>query len=120
MIVSRTYLSELLNQENGNRSALYWVVQPSLNSTDPNAHNFTVNFISKILRSPKGLDSAILTDIYRTGVKLKLDDLLRGVHGASVTISATDELLVTISELVKSTFRGESSAQPEWDTWYVL
>ena len=119
MIVSRQYLLDIMDEERGGRNALYWVIQPDLvnHSTDPSARKFAVKFITKMLKTPVGVDKAVLSDIYYWSVNLKIDDLLRKVIRASVTLSTSDELLITISGLVNKKFKDISSPQPEWDSW---
>ncbi|EMR67058.1 putative 2og-fe oxygenase protein [Eutypa lata UCREL1] len=86
-------------------------------STDPSARKFAVKFITKMLKTPAGVDKTVLSDIYYWGVNLKIDVLLRKVIRASVTLSTSDELLITIAGLVNKKFKDISSPQPEWDSW---
>ncbi|RYP79365.1 hypothetical protein DL769_002989 [Monosporascus sp. CRB-8-3] len=117
MIVSRKYLYEILDEEDGDRRAIYWVIQPNLakDSIDATSRNFGLKMINKILDLPRGLDHTVLSDIYRWAVELKLEELLRRVVRSSVAISAVDELLITISELINRDYKVELSPKPDWD-----
>ncbi|RYP45224.1 hypothetical protein DL768_008417 [Monosporascus sp. mg162] len=117
MIVSREYLYEILDEEDGDGRAIYRVIQPNLaeDSTDASSRSFDLKIINRILDSPRGLDHTVLSDIYRWAVESKLDDLLRRVIRASVSISAVDELLITISELINRNYKADSSPKPDWD-----
>ncbi|RYP35809.1 hypothetical protein DL767_003664 [Monosporascus sp. MG133] len=117
MIVSREHLYEILDQEDGDGRAIYWVIQPNLaqDSTDASSRSFDLKIINRILDSPRRLDHTVLSDIYRWAVESKLEDLLRRVIRASVSISAVDELLITISELINRDYKTDSSPKPDWD-----
>ncbi|RYO80570.1 hypothetical protein DL764_009885 [Monosporascus ibericus] len=117
MIVSREYLYEILDEEDGDGRAIYWVIQPNLaeDSTDASSRSFHLKIINIILDSPRRLDHTVLSDIYRWAVESKLEDLLRRVVRASVSISAVDELLTTISELINKDYNADPSPKPDWD-----
>ncbi|RYP83663.1 hypothetical protein DL770_005356 [Monosporascus sp. CRB-9-2] len=117
MIVSREYLYAILDEEDGDGRAIYWVIQPNLakDSTNASSRSFDLKIINRILDSPRRLDHTVLSDIYRWAVESKLEDLLRRVVRASVSISAVDELLITISELVNRNYKADSSPKPDWD-----
>ncbi|RYP23543.1 hypothetical protein DL765_001057 [Monosporascus sp. GIB2] len=117
MIVSREYLYEILDEKHGDGRTIYWVIHPNLtkDSTDASSRTFDLKIINRILNSPRRLDHTVLSDIYRRAVEWKLKDLLRRVVRASVAISAVDELLITISELINRDYKAESSPKPDWD-----
>ncbi|RYO96049.1 hypothetical protein DL766_008916 [Monosporascus sp. MC13-8B] len=117
MIVSREYHYGILDEEDGDGHAIYWVIQPNLtkDSTDASSCNCDLKIINRILDSPRRLDHTVLSDMYRWAVESKLKDLLRRVVRASVAISAVDELLITISELINRDYKVELSPKPDWD-----
>lgn len=121
MIVSREYVIALL-KELGDGTALYSVIQPSLvnQDADRSTRAFIAKFITKLLKWHTGFERGVLSDLYRWSVNQKLDHLSRKVLQASVTPFLTDELLFVIAELINGKFKGTSSPQPDWDSWYAF